>query len=88
MILTKKNALVAAAIAGLMASSSVAMAGSAFPGHDCMNKSHCDLNSCKGVGSCKGHHSCKGGKHSCGGKNGCSGHEAAAKVENGQLKTQ
>ena len=81
-MLSKKKILVAASIAGLMASSSVAMAGAAFPGHDSMNRS-CQMNSCKGMGSCKG------AKNACGGhKNGCSGKasaDTAAKAQDGQL---
>ena len=75
MPINKKNALVAAAIAGLMATSTVAMAGSSFPGSDSMNKTHCSMNGCKGAGSCKGKHVCKG-------------QEAATKVVEGALKTQ
>ena len=80
-MVNKKKLLVAASIAGLMASSSVAMAGAAFPGHDSMKKMQCDMNGCKGNASCKGsHHACKSG-------NGCSskGADTSAKVENGQL---
>ena len=92
-MLNKKKILVAASIAGLMASS-VAMAGSAFPGHDSGKKSMCcSMNGCKGKASCKGEkNSCKGEKNSCSGhKNGCksqcnfSGAKAAAKVEDGKL---
>ena len=73
-MMNKKKMMVAAVVAGLMALPSVAMAGAAFPGHDCMKKT-CGMNGCKGKGSCKG------AKHSCGGqKNGC-----AAKVQDGKL---
>ena len=86
-MLNRKKLLVAASIAGIMAaSSSVAMAGSSFPGHDSGNKSCPGMNGCRGMASCKGgKHSCPG-KHSCaGGQNGCSGKGAAAKVEDGKL---
>ena len=90
-MLSKKKLLVAASIAGLMASTSVAMAGSAFPGHDSMNKSCGGMNGCKGSHGCKQTNSCKSGKHSCSG-NGCPSKsasnatvDATAKVENGQL---
>lgn len=73
MPVSKKHVLVAAAIAGLMASSNAAMAGSAFPGHDSMKKMCSDTNSCKGAAACKGQNACKGSGHSCGGKNGCPG---------------
>ena len=86
----RKKMLVAASIAGLMAaSSSVAMAGSAFPGQDAGNKSHCDMHGCKGAHSCKGDkHSCKGGNNACKGHaNGCKGAAAdtAAAATDGQL---
>ena len=86
----KKKMLVAASIAGLMASSTIAMAGSAFPGQDSMNKSHCSMNGCKGMASRKGE------KHSYGGhKNGCKSGakcdakaaDTAAKVADGKLTT-
>ena len=85
-MMNKKKILVAASIAGLMASS-IAMAGSSFPGHDSGNKSMCSMNGCKGTASCKG------AKNSCAGhKIGCKAHcnfnnssKAAAKVENGKL---
>ena len=81
-----KKMLVAASIAGLMASSAVAMAGSAFPGQDA-KKSCCSMNKCSGKNSCKG------AKNSCGGhKNGCKAEcavnktaDAAAKIEGGKL---
>ena len=81
----KKKLMVAASIAGLMAASATsAFAGSAFPGHDAGNKSHCDMNGCKGRGMMD---------HSCGGKNACKGHQngckgaagTAAAVDNGTL---
>lgn len=85
-MLDKKKMLVAASIAGLMASSTLAMAGSSFPGQDSMNKSHCSMNGCKGTASCKGSASCKSGKNGCKAQcnfNGSS--KAAAKVEDGKL---
>ena len=85
MNMNKKKLLVAASIAGLM-TSSVAMAGAAFPGQDSMNKSHCDMHGCKGAGSCKGaKNACKSMGHACGGKNSCPGKETAAQVADGQL---
>ncbi len=82
----KKRVLVAAAIAGIMASSTVAMAGSAFPGGDSMNKSHCSKNGCNSMNSCKGKSACKG-THACKGGNSCKSAEAAAEVVDGALKT-
>ena len=54
---------VAAAIAGLMASTSVAMAGSSFPGQDA-KKACCSMNGCHGKAACKGKHI---GPADCGG---------------------
>ena len=91
-MMNKKKLLVAASIAGLMASSSVALAGAAFPGHDSMNKSCGGVNGCKGAHGCKGMHSCKGGKHACSGGNNCPSKsassaavDASVNIENGQL---
>ncbi len=87
MAFDKKKVLVAAAIAGIMASSTVAMAGSAFPGGDSMNKSHCSKNGCKSMNGCKGKEaSCKG-QHSCKGGNSCKSAAAATEVVDGALKT-
>jgi hypothetical protein len=84
----KKSVLVAAAIAGLMAASTAAFAGAAFPGGDSMNKTQqCGMNACKGAGSCKSHHACKSG-NDCGGKHACKGAGTATQVKDGQLKTQ
>ena len=86
-MLNRKKILVAASIAGIMAASSstLAMAGSAFPGHDSGNKSCGGMNGCKGVAGCKsGKNSCSG-KHACSGKNSCSGQGTATKVEDGKL---
>ena len=78
-MLNKKKLLVAAAVAGLMASTTVAMAGSAFPGHDSMNKS-CGMNGCPGKSGCRSNHGCKG-------SGSCKGADASAKVANGALTT-
>ena len=86
----KKKVLVAAAIAGLMVSST-AMAGAAFPGHDSMKKGGCDMNGCKGKSSCKGSGSCKSG-HACSGSAGCKGAHSckgeSAKIDGGTLSGQ
>ena len=82
----KKKVFVAAAIAGIMASSTVAMAGSAFPGGDSMNKSHCSKNGCKSVNGCKGKAACKGAD-SGKGSDASKPAEAAAAVVEGALKT-
>ena len=75
-MLSKKRLLLAA-VAGLMAAPSVALAGAAFPGHDSMNKSCAGMNGCKGSHGCPGKHSCKGAKNACSGQmNGCSGKAA------------
>ncbi len=83
----KKQILVAASIAGLMASSSIAMAGSSFPGQDAGNKTHCEMNSCKGKASCKGGNSCAGHKNAsksqCVFKGGSS--NPSAQVKDGKL---
>lgn len=90
----KKKILVAASIAGLMASASVSFAGSAFPGHDAGNRSQCDLKCCKGgANACSGKNACKGSGGACCGKNACKGQHscggasasADAKVEGGTL---
>ena len=72
-MMNRNKILVAASIAGLMASSSVAMAGSAFPGQDSMNKTCRAMNGCPGVASCKGQASDKGSSN------------AAAKMNHGKL---
>ena len=78
--MNRKKILIAAAVAGLMASSSIAMAGSAFPGHDSGNKSRCDMNGCKGKASCKG------GKNAFKAKCNFSGSsKVSAKAEDGKL---
>ena len=75
----KKKILIAAAVAGLMAGSSVvAHAGSAFPGHDsqkggCCQMKSCDTKSRKDAGSCKSSTATKADMHSCGGMNSCGG---------------
>ena len=72
-----------------MAAPSIALAGSAFPGPDSMNKSCGGMNGCKSVHGCMGKHSCKGGGNASSGQhNNFSGKAAAnagAKVENGKL---
>ena len=82
-MLNRKKILVAASIAGLMASSSIATAGSSFPGEDSMNKS------CRAMNGCKGMASCKGEKNACAGHaNGCKGKGSpnfSAKMQKGKL---
>ena len=84
MLTNKKAVLVAASIAGLMASSTAAMAGASFPGQD--SKKMCSLNNCGGKHCDKGaKNSCAGHKNSC--KADCSlkGTDASAKIEDGKL---
>ena len=84
-MLNRKKLLVAASIAGLM-TTTIAMAGSSFPGQDSMKKTCC-------MNKCGGKHSCKGAKNSCGGqKNACKSEcavkgasDTAAKVADGKL---
>ncbi len=79
--------LVAASVAGLLASTSMAMAGASFPGQDSMKKAPCSMNGCKGAASCKTE------KHSCSSGNSCNGQSKSktptcnfsAKVKNGKL---
>ena len=60
---SKKNALIAASVAGLLAVSGLSMAKVAFA----------DDVSCSGVNACSGKGQCGGKDHACGGKNSCKG---------------
>jgi hypothetical protein len=64
--MTMKGALIAASVAGPLASlgGSVAFAG---------DKSD-EQVTCQGINACKGQGSCAGAGHSCAGKNACKGH--------------
>ena len=61
--MTTKGALVAAAVAGLMASATPMVASAKGAG-----KVHC-----QGVNACKGKGGCKGADNACKGQNGCKG---------------
>ena len=60
----KKNALLAASVAGLLAVTGAIM----LPG-----TAHAEGVQCYGVNACKGTGECGGKGHSCAGKNGCKG---------------
>jgi uncharacterized membrane protein len=68
-----KNALLAAAVTGLMLGS----ATQAFAGDDAnkdkSGKSAKEKHACKGQNACKGQGGCKSEKHACKGHNACKG---------------
>ena len=82
----KQRALLAASVAGLMASIGLASLGSQAQAAESTNV-HCyGINKCKGTGDC-------GGKsHACAGKNGCQGQgflmlgkDTCLKIQGGRL---
>lgn len=84
--MSKKQALLAASVAGLVAAAGVAF-GQAAQADEAAAKVPCyGINKCKGTGDCGG----KG--HSCSGQNACAGHgfiklekETCLKIKGGSL---
>lgn len=86
---TKKNQLIAASIAGLMAVGSMAIAASAQAEMGTGGVPCYGINACKGTGDCGG----KG--HACAGKNACKGAgyinlpaETCTKIAGGKLTAE
>jgi hypothetical protein len=67
-----KNALLAAAVTGLMLGSAAAAAGE-DANKDKSEKSAKEKHACKGQNACKGQGGCKSDKHACKGHNACKG---------------
>ena len=62
----KKNAVLMAAVAGLLTAGVVGTATTA-------RAADADKVKCYGINACKGHGSCAGAGHACAGKNACKG---------------
>jgi hypothetical protein len=72
----KQQALLAAAISGILLGSSVAAFAADAPAKDAKEKDKAAAgakHACKGQNACKGQGGCKADKHSCKGKNACKG---------------
>jgi len=63
---TKKNAVLMAAVAGLLTAGVVGAATTA-------RAADADKVKCYGINACKGQGGCAGSGHACGGKNACKG---------------
>ena len=66
-MISKKSALVSAALSGLMLTAGCAGMDSSMGG------TQIAMGQCHGVNSCKGKGACEGVSHSCEGKNACEG---------------
>jgi hypothetical protein len=67
-----KNALLVAAVSGLMLGTSLAAAGE-DSNKDNSGKTAKEKHACKGQNACKGQGGCKSDKHACKGHNACKG---------------
>ena len=82
---TKKKALLAASVAGLMVVSSLSAAQTAQTATG-------ELERCYGINACKGTGGCSGKGNACAGHNACKGHgfvdvakDSCAKIQGGRL---
>lgn len=84
----KQRALLAASVAGLIASAGVGFTGTAQAAEE-------GKVPCYGINKCKGTGACGGAGHSCAGQNGCEGQaylelekETCLKIKDGRLTEQ
>jgi hypothetical protein len=68
-----KNALLVAAVSGLMLGTALNAAAGEDENKDKSGKSAKEKHACKGQNACKGQGGCKSEKHACKGQNACKG---------------